>query len=547
MSRGVGGVVRRLAAPEPTWVRAADVVVIGSGVAGLTVALAAHQAGRQVLVITKARTADGSTSRAQGGIAVALAPDDHPQRHLRDTLTAGAGLCDEMAVRAVIGQGPQAIRDLIQLGARFDTEIGGGLAFTREGGHSRNRVLHAGGDATGWEVQRVLRAATAGIEVVEQMFALDLMLGAAGEATGLTVAILDTSGAPTSVGMMRARVVVLATGGFGQLFPVTSNPEVVTGDGLALALRAGAEVVDLEFTQFHPTVFALGGRGRRLLISEAVRGEGAVLVDATGRRIMAGKHPLADLAPRDIIAREISRRMAQAPGGVRDHVFLDARALGATLEQRFPTIVAGCRAAGVDPVTQPIPVAPAAHYACGGVRTNLAGRTSIPGLYAVGEVACTGLHGANRLASNSLLEGLVMGRLLAEDLTGTLPAPWHGNVMPEPGALISTEVRAELTTMMSRHAGVLRTVEGMSAAADVLARLRHVADAPPSRAAWEVTNLHTVATALIAAAQIRQESRGCHTRDDWPEPRGAWQCRLVSWLAPDGTIAHHLDTEGAAA
>ncbi|MEO3753373.1 L-aspartate oxidase [Streptomyces sp. B6B3] len=416
-----------LPAPPPGWALDADVVIVGSGIAGLTAALACAAAGRHTVIVTKARLDDGSTRWAQGGIAAALADGDTPEQHRDDTLVAGAGLCDEAAVRALVTEGPAAVRRLIALGARFDTEDGGELSLTREGGHHRRRIAHAGGDATGAEISRALVDAVraAGIETVENALALDLLTDPRGRAAGVTLHVMG-EGRHDGVGAVHAPVVVLATGGMGQVFSATTNPPVSTGDGVALALRAGAEVSDLEFVQFHPTVLYLGpdAEGQQPLISEAVRGEGAHLVDAAGVRFMLGQHELAELAPRDIVAKAIMRRMREQD---TDHMYLDARHFGAAMwERRFPTILAACRAQGIDPVTRPIPVAPAAHYASGGVRTDLHGRTTVPGLFACGETACTGVHGANRLASNSLLEGLVFATRIA---THAFPA-----ADPHPGA-----------------------------------------------------------------------------------------------------------------
>ncbi len=382
-----------LPAPAPGWAVEAEVVVVGSGVAGLTAALRCAAAGRRTVIVTKARLDDGSTRWAQGGIAAALGEGDTPAQHLADTLVAGAGLCDETAVEALVTEGPAAVRRLIALGARFDADPDGAIALTREGGHHRRRIAHAGGDATGAEISRALVAAVraAGIETVENALVLDLLKDAAGRAAGVTLHVMG-EGRHDGVGAVHAPAVVLATGGMGQIFSATTNPPVSTGDGVALALRAGAEVSDLEFVQFHPTVLYLGpdAEGQQPLISEAVRGEGAHLVDADGVRFMAGQHELAELAPRDIVAKAITRRMRERG---TTHMFLDARHFGAAMwESRFPTILAACRAHGIDPVAAPIPIAPAAHYASGGVRTDLSGRTTVPGLYACGETACTGVH-----------------------------------------------------------------------------------------------------------------------------------------------------------
>lgn len=412
----------RLTAPAPGWSIDADVVVVGSGVAGLTTALRCAAAGLATVVVTKARLEAGSTRWAQGGIAAALGEGDTPEQHLDDTLVAGAGLCDEAAVRALVTDGPDAVRRLMETGARFDTAEDGSVALTREGGHHRRRIIHAGGDATGAEVSRALVEAVreAALHTVENALVLDLLTDAEGRTAGVTLHVMG-EGQHDGVGAVNAPAVVLATGGMGQVFSATTNPSVSTGDGVATALRAGAEVSDLEFVQFHPTVLFLGAgsEGQQPLVSEAVRGEGAHLVDASGTRFMLGQHELAELAPRDIVAKGITRQM-QLKG--TDHMYLDGRHFGAEMwEQRFPTILAACRSHGIDPVTEPIPIAPAAHYASGGVRTDLRGRTTVPGLYACGEVACTGVHGANRLASNSLLEGLVFAERIAADVVATRP------------------------------------------------------------------------------------------------------------------------------
>jgi len=540
---------RRLRAPEPGWTHTTDVVVVGSGIAGLSAALHARAGGHRVTVVTKVNIGDGSTRWAQGGIAAALDPADSPEDHLADTLAAGVGLCDEQAVRVLVAEGPDRVRELIALGASFDRDPDGGLALTREGGHHRNRIVHAGGDATGAEVQRALEEAIRrdpAITVVEHALVLDLLTGANGRTAGVTLHVLG-EGTPDGVGAVLARAVVLATGGMGQVYSATTNPPVSTGDGVALALRAGAVVTDVEFVQFHPTALYLGpgARGQQPLVSEAVRGEGAVLVDAEGKRFMTGVHELADLAPRDVVAKAILRVM-QAEG--LQHVWLDARGLGRErLERRFPSIVARCRQAGVDPVTDPIPVVPAAHYASGGVRTDLRGRTSVPGLYACGEVACTGVHGANRLASNSLLEGLVFAGRIGADLARDLPA-W---VEPVPAdvevGLVDPAGRDELARRMSAGAGVIRTDASLHAAAVALAAAAaDDATVEPRPETWDATNLHTVATALVAAASRREETRGCHWREDFPERDDArWRGHLLTALGTDGVLTETYQAVGS--
>ncbi|MFM8205240.1 MAG: L-aspartate oxidase [Actinomycetales bacterium] len=516
----------RLRAPLPGWSAAADVVVIGSGVAGLTTALQIRAHNLSVMLITKARVDEGSTKWAQGGIAAALGPGDSPAQHEKDTLVAGAGLCDLPAVKVLVSEGPEAVRKLIARGAVFDKSETGEIALTREGGHLRNRILHAGGDATGAEVSRALLAAVSeddGIEVIEHALVLDALKSESGRVCGVTLHVIG-EGSRDGVGQILARAVVLATGGLGQVYSQTTNPAVSTGDGVALALRAGADVADVEFIQFHPTVLYMGenSRGQHPLISEAVRGEGAFLVNDRGERFMKDIHPLADLAPRDIVAKEISRQMAKS--GAK-HVWLDARAIK-DFAERFPTIYASCKQIGVNPASDLIPVAPASHYASGGIRTDLNGHSSVPGLYAVGETACTGAHGANRLASNSLLEGLVFGARIAEDIARNLHTQEKPIAVDPAEILISPSVRGELQRAMSAGAAVVRTKESLNKTLQVLDRLKAATTIYANVDAWETTNLYLLATAITRSAMERTESRGSHTRDDFPNTSDSWHKRI---------------------
>lgn len=512
-----------------------DVVVVGSGVAGLTTALQIRSHNLSVVLVTKANIDEGSTRWAQGGIAAALGPGDSPEEHKQDTLTAGAGLCDPNAVEVLVSEGPEAVRRLIARGAVFDRSDTGEIALTREGGHLRNRILHAGGDATGLEVSRALLAAVRddkGIEVIEHALVLDALLSEEGEIAGVTLHVIG-EGSRDGVGQIEAGAVVIATGGLGQVFAQTTNPSVSTGDGVALALRAGARVADVEFIQFHPTVLFLGegSKGQQPLISEAVRGEGAFLVNHKGERFMTDAHPLKDLAPRDVVAKEIERQMRRH--GI-DHVFLDARGIKG-FEERFPTIYHSCLEHRIDPTKDLIPVAPASHYASGGIRVNLNGRSTVPGLYACGETACTGAHGANRLASNSLLEGLVFGARIAFDIALSLKKDKKVAVDRRRPILIDPSMRRKIQEVMSREAGVVRSKESLTRAKEELLKLREHRSEDPHTASWETTNLLLLAEAIVSAALTREESRGSHWREDFPLSDDAWLVRIEEWLV-DGDL-----------
>jgi L-aspartate oxidase len=541
----------RLTAPEPGWVTSADVIVVGSGIAGLTAALHLRQRVDRVLLVTKTILSEGSTEWAQGGIAAALDPADSADEHLADTLVAGAGVCDEEAVRILVTEGPARVRELATLGMEFDRGPDGEISLTREGGHGRDRIAHAGGDATGKEVSRALIAALEaaliavkedpGIEVLEHALVVDLLQDRDSRVCGVTLHVIG-EGQMDGVGAARARAVVLATGGIGQVYSSTTNPSVATGDGVAAALRAGSVIADLEFVQFHPTVLWLGegSSGQQPLLSEAMRGEGAFLVDRDGVRFMADVHPLADLAPRDIVAKAIVARMAQTDS---DHVYLDARHLGRDfLEKRFPSILERCRELGFDPVTELLPVAPAQHYASGGVRTDGVGRTSLAGLYACGEVSCTGVHGANRLASNSLLEGLVFAYRIANDIALRLSAgeltPADPFVRADDTRLVARKERTAVQRAMTLGAGAVRSADLLAQAGK---NLRVIADSAPGLTAdpgsWETSNLLHLAQLLTLVATLRQETRGGHIRSDFTERDDAnWLGHIYAVRGADGSV-----------
>ncbi len=520
----------KLLTGKPGWTVEADVIVIGSGVAGLTTTLNLRASGLTVLLVTKAHLDEGSTKWAQGGIAAALGPGDSPEQHKVDTLIAGADLCDIDAVNVLVTEGPEAVRKLIARGAVFDTSDSGEISLTREGGHHRNRILHAGGDATGAEVSRALLAAIqgdTGIEVIEHALAIDAIHDAAGRVCGITLHVIG-EGSRDGIGRALASAVVIATGGLGQIYSQTTNPSVSTGDGVALALRAGAEVADVEFIQFHPTVMwrdsSLGGQ--QPLISEAVRGEGAILLNNKGEAFMAKVHELADLAPRDIVAKEIFTQMEKSH---QPHVWLDATGIENFVE-RFPTIYQSCLENGIDPTKQLIPVAPASHYASGGVLVDLQGHSSVPGLYVCGESACTGAHGANRLASNSLLEGLVFGARIAADIATHRSQAGEPVEDREATILLSSAIRLPLQLAMSEGAGVMRSHESLTRTLATLKELGTHTTTDQSIESWEATNLYQLATAVARGALAREESRGSHRRSDYLESSPAWHKRIVQLL-----------------
>ena len=531
-----------LAVGPAAWTRRTRVVVVGTGAAGLSAMLHLAAAGVECIAVTRGEPTDSATAWAQGGLAAVWDDADTLAAHVDDTLVAGAGLCDRAAVEDLVASAPGAIRRLVALGAEFDRAPDGDYDLHLEGGHSHRRILHAD-DATGAEVERALWAALSrvlgrpGIEVLTHTRLVDVLADADGSACGIRV--FDVDG---EVGEILADAVVLATGGLGQLWPVTSNPAVATADGLAAALRAGAEARDLEFIQFHPTVLADADAERQgVLISEAVRGEGALLVDASGRRIMAGVHPLAELAPRDVVSAAI---MAHVDATGEPTAFLDATAFGAEKwEHSFPGILAACRERGIDPVTQPIPVLPAAHYSCGGIAADMTGRTTVPCLFAVGEVAATGVQGANRLASNSVTEALVTGDRAGELLARGIRRP--GAPMPRPQTPLADPAGLpSLKLAMQQHAFVSRTAEGLGSLSFIGRIPTHrphmalsVENLPMKAGHPELTatNLTLAARAIVAAAAERTESRGCHRRADFPATDPAWARRITVRLV-DGHI-----------
>jgi len=494
-------------------------LVIGSGVAGLHTAWRAAEGGH-VTVLTKRSLFDSATAYAQGGIAAALGAGDSPELHRKDTLAAGAALCDRAAVEVLVEEGPARVRELAVAGADFDLDPKGKFKLGKEAAHSRHRIVHANGDQTGAEVARTLIERvreSENVEVLEKTRVLDLIVEG-GRCWGVRATI---AGRPAEI---LADATVLATGGCGQVYRYTTNPDVATGDGYAIAHRAGAKLADMEFVQFHPT--ALDTRENPLaLISEAVRGEGAILLNGEEHRFMPARHRLAELAPRDVVAREIFREQ-QATG----RVWLDARKLGRGFEKRFPGIFAICRARGIDPGRQLIPVTPAAHYMMGGVMTDLYGRSNIPRLYACGEVSRTGVHGANRLASNSLLEGLVFAERVARDLLttpkgGAAPRRVRWDVTPLVDRGAAQVAADDVRKVMWEQAGIARTAKGLR---HCLTELRAIEGRLPE-GATEERNMVDTARLIAEAALLRKESRGGHFRSDFPKTKRKWEGKHIEW------------------
>ena len=515
------------ASPESPY----DYIIIGSGIAGLNTALLAANHGN-VLVITKGRIDDCNSRYAQGGIAAAIGPGDSPTLHQRDTLDAGAGLCDPAAVAVLTGQGPDSIASLIQWGVPFDT-IHGEIALGREGAHSLPRILHAGGDATGQHMEDTLAdrvRSSSRITVMEFTHAISICVD--GGAVSGVETIGDDGG---SIRAFRSSVVVVSTGGAGRLYEYTTNPEVATGDGVALAFLAGADVMDMEFYQFHPTALWLPG-APTFLLSEAMRGEGAILRNAAGSPFMADYHPMADLAPRDVVSRAMAAEMEQSEG---KPVTLDISHLPrSTVAGRFPTIYAQCLAYGVDITREPIPVAPAAHYMMGGIHIDTWGRTNISGLYACGEVACSAVHGANRLASNSLLDTLVFSQRLVECSLGNAPgyAPddaseQHLRVDLADRAMVCASIpersRDNLQSLMWRNVGITRNGTRLLLSARILNLWQRTTPAPETADDYVLRNMLTVARLIVESALARRESRGAHYRSDFPDTTGDWQRHIV--------------------
>ena len=496
-----------------------DVAIIGAGIAGLYTALALDN-NISCCILAKEDIELSNSWLAQGGIAAAVSSDDAPHFHLEDTLIAGAGYCDEDAVRVLVDEGPADIKNLISMNVPFDLDVDGELQITLEGGHHKNRIVHAGGDATGRETVKPLAHIASqreNIKLWEHTFCVDIVTTENGAVSGLIVC-----GADGNFFLIKTKCVVIATGGIGQIYKSTTNPAVATGDGIAAAMRAGAKIKNIEFIQFHPTgLWSPKEEARAFLISEAVRGEGGLLKNSDGVRFMKDSHELAELAPRDIVARAVIKELARTG---EDHVFIDITAKPEEfLAHRFPTIYNECLSREINMAHDYIPVCPVQHYLIGGIETDINARTSVPGLYACGEAACTGVHGANRLASNSMLECLVFGRRAAQDINillsgGYDPGP---TLIPEiskmPASTLDyTELRGKIRQLMSDYGHVIRNEKGLTFALaemdDILSQLENCYD--ESIVYSETLNMTTIAKAVLAAALARPESAGAHYRED---------------------------------
>ncbi|HEV2429324.1 MAG TPA: L-aspartate oxidase [Thermoplasmata archaeon] len=501
-------------------------LIVGSGIAGLFVALRCREAGLRPILVTKSRLEESNTRYAQGGIAAAIGDDDSVERHWRDTVSAGDGLVDPDAARILTAEAPPRIADLVRYGVPFDT-VHGRVALGREGAHSRDRVLHAGGDATGLQIEEALRRRVLdeGIAVRERTALLELKVPTGGPPRAV-LGRPDGAAAET----IEDRPVVLATGGAGSLYRQSSNPAVATGEGLALAFRAGALLTDMEFVQFHPTAFARAG-APRFLITEALRGEGAVLRTGSGERFLRGKGGAGELASRDVVSRAIHAELVRSGAAC---VYLDATALPRDrLYARFPTVCRFLANFGLDPSRDPIPVAPVAHYTIGGIATDLEARTSLPGLLACGEVAATGVHGANRLASNSLLEGLVFGeravRQLLHPTPGGPPKPGRRIGIPQPpgaGRDAAESTLARVRDLLWESVGIVRDGPALGRANEELIARLALVEPPEGGRPGPGANAATVARLIAAAALERAESRGAHFRSDRPRPVPSWRLHL---------------------
>jgi L-aspartate oxidase len=504
-----------------------DFLVVGAGVAGLRAAIELAPAGR-VLIVAKDTLQESSSQYAQGGIAAALSDDDEVELHEQDTINAGAGLCDREAVHTLVEEGPGAIQELIDWGAAFDRD-GAKLLFAREGAHSRNRVLHAGGDSTGAEISRTLyhkACSLPGVDFRSFSAITDLLLDD-GEVVGAVACDESRRGQVRIV----AKAVLLASGGLGRVFRETTNPPVATGDGVACAYRAGAVISDIEFVQFHPTALFLEG-APRFLLTEALRGEGAYLRNTSGERFMQRYHEMAELAPRDVVSRSIVAEIERT----KSPVYLDVTHLGGEfLRARFPRVYETCLAFGLDLATAPAPVHPAAHYAMGGVRTDLHGRTNVARLYAAGEVACTGVHGANRLASNSLLEGVVFGARAGAHMRESSRDSRGNPESAAPAAAFPCVPADEVRSVAWEACGILRNGAALARAIDRLSSIRAASSVRASRPHHELRNIHLVTLLIARCALAREESRGGHYRSDFPEPRPEFQ--LHSTISQDHDVA----------